>query len=395
MIDFARSDYGQEECDAVNRVLKSSWLASGNENTQFEKEFAEYVGSKFAVCVNSGSSANLLALASLKLHKTSKVVTSACGFPATLSPILHLGMEPYLVDYDLETHNIDVEQVLKKIRLENVQAVIFAHTMGNPVNVYEIVKVAKEYGVKVIEDCCEAVGSTYKGQQVGSFGDIGTFSFYPSHQMTAGGAGGMIVTNDRDIANHCKEFRDWGKTWNWDEQLGDNKTMYDTEMGIGYKYYRHYCYAQVGYNMKLSEMNAAFGREQLKKLESFKWRRASNYDELYAGLSDIEDFILPNRLRDSFPNWFGFIITIKDGSAINRNKFGNFLESVGIRHRPFFAGNITYHTPFIELFYPFEVANKLMKDSLFIGCHTKIGKEETDYIVKEIRGYVDRCHSEL
>lgn len=389
-IDFARNDHGTDERRAVNRVLDSDWLASGNENEQFEKEFAAYVGTKYAVCVNSGSSANLLALASLQLPKYARVLTSACGFPATLAPILHLGDNPILVDYDINTHNIDLEQALRE--LPNVDALIFAHTMGNPVQVDVIVQEAKRLGVKVIEDCCEAVGTTLNGQYVGSFGDVGTYSFYPSHQMTAGGMGGMLVTNDRGIWTRAKEFRDWGKTWNWDEKLGDNKTMYDMDIGLEYPYYRHYCYAQAGYNFKLAEMNAAFGREQLKKLEHFKRVRQLNYECLSEGILGLKEFIDVATVPGADPCWFGFILTLKDGSKLNRNAFGNFLESKGIRHRPFFAGNITQHKPFGPP-QAFPVADKLMKDSLFIGCHTKMFKEQCEFIVKEIRDYAHSFNS--
>ena len=388
MIDFARNDFGQEERDAVKRVLDSDWLASGIENEQFEKEFAAYVGTNYAICVSSGSCANLLALDSLALKKGARVLTSACGFPATLSPILHLGMSPVLVDYDLETHNIDLEQVLRE--LLNVDAIIFAHTMGNPVQVDVIVEEAKRYGVKVIEDCCEAVGSTLNGKYVGSFGDAGTYSFYPAHQMTAGGMGGMLVTNDRGVWTKAKEFRDWGKTWNWDEKLGDNKTMYDMDMGLEYPYYRHYCYAQAGYNFKLAEMNAAFGREQLKKLEHFKRVRQNNHEQLSEEIWESKEFVSIATVLGADPCWFGFILTLKDGSKIKRNDFGNFLESHGIRHRPFFAGNITRHKPFGPP-QAFPVADKLMRDSLFIGCHTKMFKEQCEFIAKEIKCFLSAC----
>lgn len=390
-IDFAKADYGKEEFDAVNKALESQWLASGSENTKFEKEFAEYVGTKHAICVNSGSSANMLALASLGLPKGAVVVTSACGFPATLAPILHLGLDPVLVDYSLESHNIDVGQVLEAI--PHVDALIFAHTMGNPVEMELILAKCHKHKIPVIEDCCEAVGSSYNNRKVGSFGTLGTFSFYPAHQITAGGGGGMVVTNDEELACRCKELRDWGKTWKWDDVLGDNQTMYDMDVD-GQKYYRHYVYSQVGYNFKLPEICAAFGREQLKKIEGFKKKRMENYIRLFHGFSRMQDFILPIPSGFSSPNWFGFIITIKDGSPVKRNDLGNFLESRGIRHRPFFAGNITRHTPF----HPpesFPVADKLMKDSMFIGCHTFMTKEDCDYVIEEVRSYVERVHTEL
>ncbi len=260
-VDFARSEYGVEEIEAVYRVLERNWLASGEENEQFEKEFANYVGTKHAICVNSGSSANLLSLLALGLPKGTKVLTSSAGFPATISPILHLGLSPLLVDYSLDTHNINIEEVLRS--LPNVKAVIFAHTMGVPVDMEPIIKKANELGVFVIEDCCEAVGAKYHGSSVGSFGDLGTFSFYPAHQITALGEGGMVVTDNEELALKIKSLRDWGKIWNWNDTLGDKRTSFETNVD-GIKYYPGYTYETVGFNMKLNEASCAFGREQLK-----------------------------------------------------------------------------------------------------------------------------------
>jgi CDP-6-deoxy-D-xylo-4-hexulose-3-dehydrase len=395
MIEFARSDYGQEEIDAVNRVLRSQWLASGNENKLFEQEFATYVGRKFAVACNSGSSANLLALAGLNLPRGSKVITSACGFPATLSPILHCSLNPVLVDYSLVSHNIDIEQVINLIRHENnISAVIFAHTMGNPVQVDKLVEVAREYGVKVIEDCCEAVGSKYKERFVGTFGDVGTYSFYPAHQITALGEGGMVVTDDETIYRRMKSLRDWGKMYDWDSGTGGNLTDYNSPIG----YHRGYTYETVGWNFKLNEASCAFGREQLKKLDRFRAIRRENYEYLETVLFGLKDFMTPTPLEGADPCWFGFILTIKDGSPLQRNDLGLHLEKNGIRHRPFFAGNILRHRPFFVALegcenLRFPVADKLMRDTLFIGCHTKIYEENIDFIAKEIKSYVNGRHS--
>ena len=401
IIDFAKSQFGQEEIDAVNLVLKTNWLASGEENTKFEEEFAAYVGAKEAICVNSGSSANLIALASLNLIEGSKVLTAAAGFPATLSPILHLGFTPVLVDYDLETMNADTEAVLR--RIPDVQAVILAHTFGNPFNIQRIMEFASVYGVPVIEDCCEALGTRINGQHVGTFGDMGTFSFYPSHQITAGGMGGMVVISKDSKwvknSNKLKSLRDWGKCWDWDEKLGDNKTNYDMYINdLDYKYYRHYTYTDLGWNFKLAEINAAFGREQLKRLEGFVDQRIENYEYLFRKLQHLKCFkLLRSSVFGSRVGWFGFPMTIVDDKP-NRNEFGDYLESKGIRHRPFFAGNITRHYPFYGLKghkASFEVADYLMKNSLFIGCWPGMTKEMLDYIVETISQYVDNCHSKL
>lgn len=361
MIDFAATDYGQEEIDAVNRVMASPLLASGPENEAFEREFAEYVGAKYAICVNSGSSANLLALAGLSLRRFSKVLTSACGFPATLSPLYHLGLDPVLVDYDLATHNIDL------VTCQSYDAAIFAHTLGNPVE-FDISE------VPVVEDCCEAVGS--KG--VGTKGTLATWSFYPAHQMTALGGGGMVTTNDEGLYKRMKSLRDWGKQYTWDSSRGGNQTVYDSSIG----YHAGYTYTSVGWNFKLPEANAAFGRVQLKKLDLFREIRLENWQYLYKRLGNIEGIYTPKMQEGASP--FGYCMTVD----WNRNKFGEYLEAKGIKHRPFFAGNILRQPAFMS---PeadrFPVADKLMHQSLFIGCHTKLSRADLDYMIEAILAY--------
>ncbi len=388
MIDFAKVEFGKEEIEATNRVLRGYWLASGKENEAFEKEFAEYTGVKYAVCVNSGSSANLLALRALNLPKGSKVLTSGCGFPATFAPILHCGLEPVIVDYDINTHNIDVKQVIEN--LPKVKAAIFAHTMGSPVDMHAIITIAKTHGVTIIEDCCEAVGSKIGGRSVGSFGTMGTFSFYPAHQMTALGGGGMITTDSKDLANTLRSLRDWGKIYNWDEPyLIDNKTRYSTKVG-GVKYYKHYTYQTLGYNMKLPEANAAFGREQLKKLNKFTEKRIENYALLKSKLESVKyAFIDINITPFAKPSWFGYILTLRN-TKLSRNNFGDYLEKSNIRTRPFFAGNITKHIPFKKYERDLEVADKLMRDSLFIGIWQGLGEEELSYVADSIKNYVHK-----
>jgi CDP-6-deoxy-D-xylo-4-hexulose-3-dehydrase len=386
MLDFARVDFGKEETDAVNRVMSGYWLASGNENESFEKEFASYIGTKHAICVNSGSSANLMALKALNLPKGTRVLSSACGFPATLAPILHCGLKPVLVDYDINTHNIDVGMVLDQ--LKRVKAAIFAHTMGSPVDMLTIMKEADKLGVTIIEDCCEAVGSKLGGKYLGSFGRLGTFSFYPAHQITALGGGGMITTSDTGIALELRSLRDWGKIHNWDDQyLGDNKTKYSGELG-GIKYYKHYTYQTLGFNMKLPEANAAFGREQLKKLDTFSAKRIANYNFLKSQLEMVQDQFIDIKVVDGAePSWFGFILTFKD-TNMNRNDFSEFLEANNIRTRPFFAGNITRHIPFRKFEQDYSVADKLMRDSLFIGVWQGLSNEDLTYMADKIKEYV-------
>lgn len=395
-IDFARPVFGDQERGAVMDVLRGHWLASGEQNQRFEEEFAEYIGVPYAVCCNSGSSANLLALASLDLPKGSKVITSGCGFPATLSPILHLGYKPVLVDYDIRTHNASVDQIVE--RMPGAKALILAHTMGSPVDMRPIMEAAAKYGVAVIEDCCEALGASLDDRKVGAWGDIGTFSFYPSHQITAAGGGGMVTFKDKAQFERARSLRDWGKLATWDKG-GRNNTVYQTEVD-GMPYFAHYTYATVGWNFKLPEVNAAFGREQMRRLPKIVSHRRQNHDfiesRLPAGV--FEPVSVP---EGAVPSWFGVILTLKEG---DRNDLGERLEALGIRHRPFFAGNITRHKPFKHLKTALPVADRLMRDSLFVGCWAGLSGEQLDYMAWGItsavcsmqdagRGVASREHS--
>lgn len=371
-IDFARAVFDDKERDAVFNVLRGHWLASGAENAAFESEFSELIGVPYALCVNSGSSANLLSLAGMDLPKGSKVITSGCGFPATLSPIMHLEMEPVLVDYDIRTHNIDVGQVIDA--MPGAKAVLLAHTMGSPVDMRPIMEAAEKHGVKVIEDCCEAIGATLDGNQVGSYGDAGTYSFYPSHQITAGGGGGMVVCKEARAFHLMKSMRDWGKLATWDN-YGRNNTVYQTDVG-GVDYFPHYTYETVGWNFKLPEICAAFGRVQLGRLDRVVNERRNNHDFIVKILPEIFEKI--DVVDGARPSWFGVILTLKRGS---RNQLGEILEGLGIRHRPFFAGNITKHKPFAHLSSSLPVADRLMRDSMFVGCWSGMKGKHLDYMV--------------
>ena len=371
--DFARPDFGQAERDAVSRVLSGSWLAAGPENEAFEAEFAQYVGSKYAVCVNSGSSANLLALASLALPKGSRVLTSACGFPATLAPILHLGLEPVLVDYNLSTLNIDIGQMLDRVK--DVDAILLAHTLGNPVEINRL-----WVGTPLIEDCCDALGTRFYGHSVGTFGTLGTFSFYPSHQITALGGGGMVVTDDAKLARRIRSMRDWGKLVLEGYKQGEVRTTYEGG------YYPGYTYETVGFNFKLPDANAAFGREQLKRLNEFSAQRQAHYKLLWESLEDDDvPWLLPSPLpAQPHVSWFGYPLVLREGS---RDAFGAYLEAAGIRHRPFFAGNILRHPPYQHLGNPadFPVADYLMKNACFVGVWQGLTQAHLDYMVETIR----------
>lgn len=384
-VDFARPLVGAPEREAAQRVLAGEWLASGPENLAFEKEFAEAVGIPYAVACNSGSSANLLALAALNLPRGSRVLTSACGFPATLSPILHLGLEPVLVDYDLATHNIDLEQV--RDQLPSVRAVLFAHTLGLPVPTDDIKRWGFYDGVAVIEDCCEALGAQVNLMNVGAIGTCGTFSFYPSHHITAGGAGGMVTTRDPELFARMRSLRDWGKTPTWDTP-GRNATRYSAKVG-DLDYFPHYTYATAGWNFKLPEVCAAYGREQLKRLPDIVAKRQENFTYLAGRATEVSEYLYPVTVLGR-PSPFGFPVTLRTG---DRNALGDFLEACGVGHRPWFAGNITRHKPFAHLADqgPFPVADFLMRQSLFVGCWAGMTEEQREYVgdvlVEGVRRY--------
>lgn len=374
-IEFAKPLFGDAEREAVNRVMATPWLASGPETELFEAEFASLIGARCALAVNSGSSANLLALAALNLPKGSKVLTSGCGFPATLAPILHLGLEPVLVDYEMGSFNIDLDAVERRIR--EVKAIIFAHTMGNPVDMIRLSRLAGEHGVYVIEDCCEALGATVEGHQVGSCVDMGTFSFYPSHQITALGGGGMVTFHDEKHYQRARSMRDWGKIATWDK-LGRNDTAYTTEVD-GIPYFSHYTYSTIGFNMRLPDANSAFGRVQLKRLDAIVHARRHNHDKILAGLSTAakDKARTPQEVKDGAASWFGVAFLVQAG---HRRRIGDHLESLGVRHRPFFAGNITRHDAFRRWRQSMEVADALMERGLFVGCWAGMSDDDCQYV---------------
>lgn len=373
-IKFAGITQGWAEVWAVLRVLLSAQHASDKECALFEQEFAEFMGVDHALTLNSGSSANLLALKVLDLPKGSKVITSACGFPATLNPILHLGLKPVLVDYDFYTQNIDLEQVRKAAKA-GASAIIFAHTMGNPVDMIELMHIAHDYKLKVIEDCCEAVGSKFAGKYVGTFGDLATYSFYPTHQMNGLGGGGMLVSNDSEYIRKARSMRNWGKLAVSPEFSRPPKEY--TTVVSGIKYHEQYTYDTVGYNMLMSDVQAAYARVQLKRLPKLIEMRRRNWEYLS---EHIQCWMNVHPL--SSPAYFGFTRL-----SSNRDELAAYLEENGIKHRPFFAGNITKHKPFAYLKGKYPVADKLMQFGFFIGVWPGMSKKDLDYIIHTIKSF--------
>jgi CDP-6-deoxy-D-xylo-4-hexulose-3-dehydrase len=326
------------------------WLTAGRYADQFEREFARFFGVRHAILVNSGSSANLLALACLtspelgdrRLRPGDEVITVAAGFPTTVNPILQSQLTPVFVDVTIPTYNVDVSQLAAAVS-ERTRAIILAHTLGNPFDVDEVTSFAKKHNLWLIEDCCDAVGATYKGQKVGTFGDLATVSFYPAHHITMG-EGGCVLTNHPHLKTLVESFRDWGRDC-WCDPGKDNTCgkRFGWQLGTLPSGYDHkYIYSHIGYNLKATDMQAAIGVAQLAKLPRFIEQRRKNFEMLHAGLKSCEDWlILPEATAGSEPSWFGFPITLRDEAPYNRNELVRHLEDARIGTRLLFAGNLT------------------------------------------------------
>jgi CDP-6-deoxy-D-xylo-4-hexulose-3-dehydrase len=352
---------GQSGVPVSGKVLDSSelehlveasldgWLTSGRFADEFERDFAAFMGVRCASLVNSGSSANLIALSCLtspslgerQLRAGDEVITVAAGFPTTLNPILQNGLVPVFVDVQLPTYNVDVTQ-LKAAVSERTKAIVLAHTLGNPFDLDAVMTFANQRNLWVIEDCCDAVGSTYKGRSVGTFGHLATTSFYPAHHMTMG-EGGCVLAQSPALKKLAESFRDWGRDcWcdpgksntcgcRFEWKLGDLPAGYDHK----------YIYSHIGYNLKATDMQAAVGVAQLKKLPTFLAARRDNFTRLYAALKDLDDiFILPEATPQSNPSWFGFPLAVRQDAPVTRNHVVQFLESRKIATRLLFGGNL-------------------------------------------------------
>lgn len=385
MISFGGIVQGAAESAAVMRVIKSKWHTSGYECQKLEDELSAYTGAKYCAVVNSGSSANLLALASLGLDANSKVLTSGCGFPATLNPILHLGLTPVLVDYNLPSHNIDLDQVEDNLsRDSKIKAIMFAHTLGNPVDMNRMNQLKEKYGIQVIEDCCEALGSTFDDRHVGTFGKVGTFSFYPSHQINGLGMGGAIITDDEDLLIKIKSMRSWGKVVRGPKYGGDHISKYNNDVH-GIPYDDQFTYSTCGWNMQLPDVNAAYARVQMTRLLQFVKQRVKNYHMLRDKFKNLP-LIQMSVHELAKPAYFGYPLTLK-GDA--RDALSDYLLLNKIKSRPFFAGNITRHPAYFHLYQPFDVADYMMAHAMFVGVWHGLKKKHMTRISKTIMEFFD------
>ncbi|MBI0584493.1 MAG: lipopolysaccharide biosynthesis protein RfbH [Methanomassiliicoccus sp.] len=379
-----------------------TWLTSGRFNDAFEDRFASTMGTKYALTANSGSSANLLAITALtsrklgndRLRKGDEVVTVAAGFPTTVGPIVQNGLVPVFVDVDLPTYNINTDAVKEAIG-ERTRAIFVAHTLGNPFDLGPLRRLCSDRSLWLIEDCCDALGSRYEGKQVGSWGDIGTFSFYPAHHITMG-EGGATVTNDDRLATLMESFRDWGRDCRCppgrENVCGNRFGQKFGQLPDGYDH--KYVYSHLGYNLKITDMQASVGLSQLRKLPEFIKKRRDNFSRLWDGLRDLEgEIMLPQATAGSDPSWFGFPITVEVGAdgQSRRRRLIEHLDDGRIGTRLLFAGNMTKQPCMegIDHRVVGELANtdQIMYDSFWVGVHPGLDDEMLDYMVAKIKTF--------
>ncbi len=385
--------FGSAEIAAAMKASAEFWLTSGPYTEQFERRFAQIVGMRYAFMVNSGSSANLLALSTLTSQKLGdrrlvpgdEVITVAAGFPTTVTPIIQNGLNPVYVDVDMETY-VANEVAINEAIGGRTRAIMMAHTLGNPFNLNLVRKLADKYNLWVIEDSCDALGGTYHDQLLGSLGDLSTFSFYPAHHITTG-EGGAVLANKPSLKPLIESFRDWGRDC-WCATGCDNTCLkrYDWALGELPQGYDHkYIYSHIGYNLKATDMQAALGLSQMSKLENFIQLRKRNFDYLYKNLSSITEFILPEATPNSQPSWFGFPITIRPESGILREDLLRYYEERKIGTRLMFAGNILKQPAYINS--DFRVVGNLvntdivMENSFWLGVYPGLTLEMLDYVI--------------
>jgi CDP-6-deoxy-D-xylo-4-hexulose-3-dehydrase len=397
------------DADDIQHLVDASldfWLTTGRFALQFEREFARFCGVRKALLVNSGSSANLLAVSALtspklgdrRLVPGDEVITVAAGFPTTVNPLVQNGLVPVFLDVHVPTYNMDVTQ-LEAALSSRTRAVMFAHTLGNPADMAAITAFVKKHDLYLIEDCCDAVGSTYDGKMVGTFGDMGTASFYPAHHITMG-EGGAVFTSNLKLKVILESFRDWGRDC-WCDPGKDNTCgkRYAWQLGdLPCGYDHKYTYSHIGYNMKATDMQAAVGVAQLKKLPQFTADRRRNFAALTAGLRDLEDvLVLPCATPNSDPNWFGFPIAVRPDAPFTRDQMIRHLDSKKIATRLLFAGNLLRQPAYRDVPHRKigDLANSdfVMNQVFWIGCFPGLSDDHNAYMIETIRAFARSAHS--
>ncbi|EAJ6871906.1 lipopolysaccharide biosynthesis protein RfbH [Campylobacter coli] len=403
-INYAGRVFNEKEMQNLIDSSLDFWLTAGKYSEQFEKNLASFLGVKWAFLVNSGSSANLLAFYTLtspllkerRIKRGDEIITVAAGFPTTIAPAIQYGAIPVFIDVELKYANIDVTQ-LQFALSSKTKAVIIAHSLGNPFNIKIIKDFCDKNNLWLIEDNCDALGSKYEDKYTGTWGDIGTSSFYPPHHITMG-EGGAVYTDNPLLKKIMLSMRDWGRDC-WCKSGKDNTCgcRFNQEFaGLPKGYDHKYVYSHFGFNLKATDMQAAIGCAQLEKLPDFIEKRQKNYQKLYNGLKNIDKFYLLEAQPNSEPSWFGFMITLKDNVNFTRNEITNFLEKHNIQTRTLFAGNITRHPVFSSLekdkdyriIGKLEATDKIMNDSFWIGVYPGMTEEMVEYMIFKIQEFL-------
>jgi CDP-6-deoxy-D-xylo-4-hexulose-3-dehydrase len=393
--------FGGKEIQMLVSSSLDFWLTTGRFNEEFEKRLGKFLGIKFVITTNSGSSANLLALSSLtseqlgekSLKPGDEVITVAAGFPTTVNPILQNNLIPIFIDVQIPSYVID-ENLIEENITKKTKAIMIAHTLGNAFNIKKITDIARKHNLWLIEDCCDALGTTYDEKFVGTFGDLSTLSFYPAHHITMG-EGGAVLTNNPQLKRIVESFRDWGRDCYC--PTGKSNTCgkrFEWKLGdLPFGYDHKYTYSHVGYNLKITDMQAAIGLAQLDRLPEFIKIRKENFELLYSGLSSFEKFlILPSSSENCKPSWFGFPITVKDNIPFSRESLVNYLASKLVDTRPIFAGNLIKQPYFKNKIFrtskTLSNTDKIMNQSFWIGVFPGLSKDMLEYTIKQFETFI-------
>ncbi len=373
-----------------------AWFTSGRYTDEFEKSISKFLGTRHCLFVNSGSSANLLAVTALKefynLEDGDEIITSAVGFPTTVNPIIQNNLVPVLIDAEMDTYNIDASLIEESIN-DRTKGIVIAHTLGNPFELEIIMSLCEKYDLFLMEDNCDSFGSTYDGQLTGTFGDISTLSFYPAHHITTG-EGGAVITNKPKLKKILESLRDWGRDC-YCPPGEDNtcKKRYEWQLGdLPYGYDHKYIYSNIGYNLKSSDMQAALGFSQITKLPEFINKRKENFNFLYKKFSELDDFVLPKKSEKSDPSWFGFPLTISEKSKINRVDLLKFYEERRIGTRLLFGGNLSlqpaYQNTKFNIPGPLTKSEHIMNNTFWLGVYPGLNEEMLSYVFESTKEFI-------